>query len=191
MGNEIKLRSPAEETDFPCPCCSRNLVRYGWGYGCPGKRDGSCGFNISAKIKGATIPDSQFRKLFMNGETDVIKGFRSDKGVKYDARLVLDRGSGKVSFRFADGEDDPVLKCPLCGRPVRKKSWGYCCSSYKENCTFSLGYKIAGKNIPDKQARLLIMTGVSSEIRGFHRKNGEEFDAKLVLENGEVKFTRR
>lgn len=187
-GNRLNFVFPDRESSYRCPVCSRNLTRFPWGYGCPGREDGSCSFHISSSICGKDITDVQMEKLFEFGQTDVIHGFISKKGTRFDARLCVDTADGKISFLYEDGETDNILKCPLCGKAMVKKSWGYCCLAYKKGCDFSIGYNIAGKRIPDKQIRLLIMTGVSSMIYGFRSKKGTEFNAKLELVGKDVRF---
>jgi len=48
---------------------------------------------------------------------------------------------------------------------------------------------IAGKELSDSQVKQLLEKGKTSLIKGFTKKNGGTFDAKLVLsDEGEVKF---
>jgi DNA topoisomerase-3 len=80
------------------------------------------------------------------------------------------------------------LKCPLCGKPVVKYSWGWGCSGYKDGCKCSVSAKIAGKTITDRQVDILFAKGLSPVIKGFVGKSGKSFDARLKLDNGKAVF---
>lgn len=82
------------------------------------------------------------------------------------------------------------LTCPMCGKPVRKVSWGWGCSGYKEGCKFGVSAVIAGKKMTDAQVKALIEKGRTGEIKGFKSKAGKSFSAMLVLdkETGRANF---
>lgn len=84
-------------------------------------------------------------------------------------------------------EIDSIGMCPVCGRPIRKHSWGYGCTGYKEGCKFSIS-TIAGKKISETQVKALLTKGETGVIKGFVSKAGKKFDAKLKIENGKVVF---
>ena len=84
---------------------------------------------------------------------------------------------------------DVVGKCPLCGRDVVRKGFGYGCSGYKDNgCKFVVRTKICGRVISLSNVKKLLTDGETYKIKGFISKNNKEFDAVLYLDNGEVKF---
>lgn len=83
---------------------------------------------------------------------------------------------------------DLVGTCPLCGKDVIRGKYGYGCMGYKEGCKFRLGSFICKRPISISNARLLLETGRTSEIRGFTSKNGKLFNARLKLENGKAVF---
>ncbi|MBQ9736426.1 MAG: topoisomerase C-terminal repeat-containing protein [Clostridia bacterium] len=86
---------------------------------------------------------------------------------------------------------DEVGACPLCGAPVRRTSFGYGCSAYKEkNCRFSIRMKILGRQIPKSVAVALLRDGKTELLSGFiSQKSGKPFDAMLTLEkDGRVGF---
>jgi DNA topoisomerase-3 len=76
----------------------------------------------------------------------------------------------------------------MCGQSIKKQSWGYGCTGYKDGCKFSINSTIAGKKIGDAQVKLLLTKGVTNTIKGFKSKAGKSFDAKLKLENNKVVF---
>lgn len=81
-----------------------------------------------------------------------------------------------------------VLNCPLCGKPVRKVSFGWGCSGYKDGCKFTIG-TICGKKLTELQVKQLIENKRTNQISGFKSKAGKTFRAALCLESdGSIKF---
>jgi len=80
-----------------CPKCKKPLREFAKGYGC----NKDCGFVIWKEIAQKTISPAQVKKLLAKGVTDVISGFISKAGNKFDAKLSMD-GDGKVSMVFED-----------------------------------------------------------------------------------------
>ncbi len=80
--------------------------------------------------------------------------------------------------------------CPLCGQTVRRTSFGYGCSAFKEKgCKFSLSNVICKRVISIANVKKLLSEGRTHKIEGFiSQKNGKSFDAYLKLENGRVIF---
>jgi len=84
---------------------------------------------------------------------------------------------------------DVVGHCPLCKKEVRRTSFGYGCSGYKEGCKFSVKLKILGKVIPLSAVKSLLETGRTEPLSGFRsQKTGKTFDASLCLSDGNVVF---
>ena len=84
---------------------------------------------------------------------------------------------------------DVVGACPLCGREVRRTSFGYGCSGYKEGCRFTVKMKILGKLMSKKTVATLLSEGKTAVLSGFiSNKSGRSFDASLRLEGGNVVF---
>lgn len=173
-------------TDLKCPVCGKPMHKYGWGYGCTGYKDG-CRFSIG-KIAGKTLSDGQVKTLIETKRLDDVPGFISRTGKEFTASLVLDPEMGengettnyKIKFELGDNGDNTDLKCPACGRPLHKFSWGYGCTGYKDGCRFSIG-KIAGKMLSDAQIKMLIEGKELSKIEGFKSRSGKEFSAGLKL----------
>ena len=86
-----------------------------------------------------------------------------------------------VTTALHGGELDPPVPCPVCGKPMKKQSWGYGCSGYKEGCKFSVG-TICKKNLTEAQFRKLIKDRDSGLISGFKSKAGKSFRAHLLLD---------
>lgn len=80
-----------------CPICSKGqIVKNKKGYGCTNWSSG-CKFFIS-EICGKKIPITQIKKIIESGKTDLIQGFKSKKGVDFNARLILK--DEKIQFEF-------------------------------------------------------------------------------------------
>ncbi|MCF8011138.1 MAG: DNA topoisomerase III [Clostridiales bacterium] len=173
-----------------CPLCGCDVIENKKGYGCSGYKNG-CKFIIWKEIAGKKITCSQAKKLLEKGKTGIIKGFKSRKGNKFDAALILK--DDKVEFQFENAESDSgreaIGKCLLCGKDVIENAKGYGCSGYKDGCKFIIWKNIAGKKITSKQARELLQKGKTGKLKGFKSKSGKSFDAVLVLgEGGKINF---
>ncbi len=84
---------------------------------------------------------------------------------------------------------EAVGACPLCGSEVRRTTFGYGCSAYKEKgCRFSVNMTICNRVISPGNMRCLLENGKSAKIEGFVSKAGRLFDAALRLEDGKVVF---
>ncbi len=86
-----------EKSGFSCPLCGHSIIKTKWGYGCSDYKAG-CKFTVSNTIAGKNITETQIKKLFSRGSTDLIKGFTSKTGKKFDAKLQLK--DGKIGFVF-------------------------------------------------------------------------------------------
>ena len=87
---------------------------------------------------------------------------------------------------------DAAGKCPLCGSEVRRTSFGYGCSGYKNGCKFTLNGIICGRVISISNVKKLLSDGESYKIEGFiSPKSGKQFSAKLKLKNGRAEFDFR
>jgi DNA topoisomerase-3 len=87
------------------------------------------GVRIARTILEKEIPAEQAVKLFVDGKTDLIPGFRSKKGRFFAAHLTLDKETGKLGFEFAPrkakgGDEDGDGKHPKkkdSGKQAAKK----------------------------------------------------------------------
>jgi DNA topoisomerase-3 len=97
------------------------------------------------------------------------------KKIVEDAKQRL----GKINFVSGNTTD---LSCPQCTKDILKKNWGYICES--KECGFSVNFKIAEKNLPQKELENLFRKNETSIIKGFKKKDGSgTFDAKLVIKD--------
>ena len=78
--------------------------------------------------------------------------------------------------------------CPLCGSEVIEQEKSYGCSGWRDGCKFAIWKTIAGKQISARTAQALLRRGRSPVLKGFKSKSGKAFDARLKLDQGEVRF---
>jgi DNA topoisomerase-3 len=182
-----------------CPECGGVLTTTSFGYGCSNyfNEENKCSFTLG-KICGVDIPEEEFKKLILEGHTNVISGFVSKKKKKFSAELTMtknEEGKNVIGFNFDNVEPESLngVVCPDCGSAILKKSFGYGCAGYKaedeNSCHFAIG-KIAGKTIPVKNVMELLQKGKTEKITGFKAKSGSKFDACLALEKDETGKSR-
>ena len=78
-----------------CPKCNEAVVISDKVYACSG-----CNLKVWGKVASKKLTLPQVETLFSKGKTAVLKGFKSKAGKAFDAKLVLDTATGKVSFEF-------------------------------------------------------------------------------------------
>ena len=72
-----------------CPKCRQGQIIEGQrGFGCNRYREG-CDFVVWKEMAGKKLTERQIQTLIAKGKTGIIKGFKSKKGSKFDARLKL------------------------------------------------------------------------------------------------------
>lgn len=81
-----------------CPRCGKNVVEYPKSFSCESGKEG-CGFTIWKKIAGKTVSAAQAKKLLDKRRSDLMKGFTSKAGKKFDAYLIL-KDDNSVGFDF-------------------------------------------------------------------------------------------
>ncbi|MBQ7076874.1 MAG: topoisomerase C-terminal repeat-containing protein [Lachnospiraceae bacterium] len=165
--------------DIKCPLCGAGIVRTGFGFACVNRDKETCKFSVGT-ILGKLVTEKQLKALLTNGKTDLIKGFKSKTGKKFDAILVLDNGS--VKFEFPDSEEkESMLTCKRCGKRLIKRRFNYECE-----CGFKVSHVVAKKELTEEQVGELLTTGVLKEkVTGFTSKKGTSFDAWLKYNENE------
>lgn len=78
----------------PCPCCNGALKANSKAISC------DCGFILWKTQASKDLSDTQLLAVLTKGKTAKIKGFKSKVGKDFEAKLVLDKASKKVSFEF-------------------------------------------------------------------------------------------
>ena len=94
-----KILFPQRRSDIHCPKCGKgSLVFYPR---CAKCSDADCGWTLFRTVAGKILTDEQLTRLAVNGETDIIKGFTSKAGKRFEASLSLD-GDFKTVFVFPE-----------------------------------------------------------------------------------------
>ncbi|APH14465.1 DNA topoisomerase family protein [Clostridium sporogenes] len=172
-----------------CPLCGGTIIEGKKGYGCSNWKNG-CKFVIWKTIAKKSITSSNVKDLLNKKETSIIKGFKKKNGDKFSAKLILKKDN---TIGFATSFNNIALgKCPLCDGNIIECSKGYNCSNWKNGCKFFIRKTIANKSITPSNIKKLLSSGETNVIKGFKKKNGDDFDAKLMLlKDGEVTFKKR
>ena len=89
----------ATRSAFACPACQSEVIEREKSFSCSAWKSG-CSFTIWKSIAGKNISASMAQKLAKQGKTQVLKGFKSKAGKKFDARLKLE--NDKVVFDFGE-----------------------------------------------------------------------------------------
>jgi DNA topoisomerase III len=177
-----------------CPLCGGDVVDKNTFYGCQGYQTNGCTFRISHTIAKKKISVAQVKKLLQNGQTDIIKGFTSNKGKKFDTYLYWNEEKKQIDWGFNKdkaqrGNGQEIGICPSCGDKVVNKGSFYGCQGYQTTgCKFSINAVIAKKEIPLEQVKKLLTEGKTDVIKGFTSRGGENFDAFLFWNAEEKKI---
>lgn len=115
-------------------------------------------------------------------------------GVGHSANWIFSedvRENFTPSKKMTKGKGSTKLgNCKKCDGSVVDKGSFYGCSNYQKNqCNFTISKKILGKNITQKNIKLLLTEGKTELIEGFTNKD-KTFNARLFLDEQEkrVKF---
>lgn len=192
---DFSENEPERLDGVTCPDCGGDILLKSFGYGCSNynqeTREG-CKFAVG-KIAGKELSEEQLKELLTTGKTATIRGFKSQKGVKFDACLALvkdEDGCHRVQFNFDDVEAKVIknVNCPCCNSEVVKSTYGFRCANYdreaEDGCKFSIG-TMGGKELTEAQLKELLLNGRTSTIYGFKSKSNKKFDARIALNKDE------
>ncbi|MBQ8821061.1 MAG: topoisomerase C-terminal repeat-containing protein [Lachnospiraceae bacterium] len=198
-GKDSKGIATRKPLGIPCPVCGGELNTTSFGYGCSNffNKENGCKFSVG-NIAGVVLSEEDFKELITSGKTKLIDGFVSKSKRKFSASLAMKKEEdGKINISFDSFQSEPEVvegvKCPACGDKMLVKPFGYGCAGYnpedEKSCKFAIG-KIANKDLNQMQVKELLLNGKTPTIRGFKAKNGNKFDACLVLEKEEGQLPR-
>lgn len=184
--SEIAARPPAEpvrdprarsdadaEPLAPCPRCEAVVRPFKRGWACDG-----CELKIWDQVASRRVSPTMAKALLTQGETQVLKGFRSKAGKPFSAALVLEE-DGKVGFRFPES---PALgDCPVCKTPVRRRGKVYTCERGRA-CPFVVFAEMHELEIPEEAVSALLEHEVSTYLEGFVSKAGKRYGGVLRWE---------
>ncbi len=173
--------------DVKCPLCQGDIVQTPFGYGCANydrNKEDSCRFSIG-KIAGVKLKETQVKALLLTGKTEIITGFKSKNGKKFDAPLKLTE-DGRIEFDFPERPkpEETKVKCPKCGALLKKSQWYYEC-----DCGFRVNRYVAKVELAEEVLEELFAKGYTAKkITGFTSKAGNVFDTCLKFEEDEIRF---
>ncbi len=172
----------SEETTISCPYCGNYMKTTRKGYRCPNE---DCGFFVGS-IAGKLFTEEEVINLLNTGKSDLVTDFKSKKGDKFSAYVVFDKEEKAFSFEFPETSGtESDYKCPNCNSALIKNKWTYDC-----DCGFKLQTGIAHKSFTDKNIAELLSNGITGPIKGFKKKAGGTFSAKVSMdkETGALSF---
>ena len=163
---------------YSCPFCGKPMKKTKFGIWCSPEA-GGCGYNVNLEKSGKKLPESAIKKLCEGKQTQVISGFTSQKGTKFNAALKTDPETRKIVFVFdeapkIDGGDMP--ECPCCGKKLSDGKWDIYC-----DCGLKIPKSLCGKTFTEKQIQKLIEGG-SIFVKGFKSSKGKIFDANVRVD---------
>ena len=85
----------------PCPSCGKDVIERGKAFGCSAWRETGCAFKVWKVMSGKKLSAAQVKTLLKSGHTNLIKGFKTRSGNRFQAALKLDERNGVV-FDFGD-----------------------------------------------------------------------------------------
>ncbi len=173
-----------------CPICNAAVIRGKSAYGCSAWKQG-CKFVLPIRQWGLLIQPELAREIFAHKRTLTPHPIEID-GRKLFATLSLDK---KGNLGYAEAEvakkeegQEALGVCPTCGGDIVAGAKTYGCSNWRNGCKFVIWKTMAQRQIPLEVAQQLLSAGTTETLSGFKSKAGKDFEAKLKVINGEVKF---
>jgi DNA topoisomerase-3 len=174
----------------PCPLCQAPVIKGREHFGCSRWKDG-CAFVLRTDSLGAEVTAGLASELLRNRVSLKPQLLRIDEEPVFGKMTLADDGTvayEAVEARAADKGKEVLGTCPACGGDVVESTKGYGCSNWQNGCSFTIWKTMAKRKIPKTQAKKLLSKGESDLIKGFTSRAGKPFDARLKLEDKEVKF---
>jgi len=113
---------------------------------------------------------------------------RTKPGSRWIAKTANGDGSSSAGAKASERSTGTLGPCPLCGSDVIEQEKSYSCSGWRSGCKFAIWKTIAAKRISARTAQALLRRGTSPLLKGFKSKSGRAFDARLRLDQGQVRF---
>ena len=172
---EAKMETVVE--DVKCPYCGGKIVKRPTGYACESR---SCRFFVNNA--GGQVTETDIRDLVNNGQTRIIPGILMSKngGKPLNAGMKLNPQGSEytTSFMFEHNADQDLgIKCPYCGRKVRKTPFGFACED--RSCGFSVN-DFHGR-VKEKDIRDLVENGQTGVLTLHSDRKNKDYSARLIL----------
>ncbi|HDR4589473.1 TPA: DNA topoisomerase 3 [Bacillus cytotoxicus] len=181
-----------------CPNCGSDIVEYEKFYGCKGYKEHNCKFGVKKTIAKKKISEAQIKKLLKNKKTDVINGFVSNSGSKFNTYLFWNVQKQCVDWGFnAENQEsskkksgkDTGINCPFCGKEMVEYEKFIGCKGFKDGCEFKIPKKYCGVDLTSQHFEQLVNQGETTQIDGFIY-NGKNFSKCLCVKDGKVVFKK-
>ncbi|MDP9424734.1 MAG: DNA topoisomerase, partial [Actinomycetota bacterium] len=141
-----------------------------------------------ARMERGAEPRPAFMEDIRGLALSLVEEVRGKEGEKVaaPARHNGRRGSGRgPTWSGSNGSvagDAPLGACPKCGSPVVESKKAYGCSAWKTGCSFAIWKTVSGKRVSAAQAKQLLESGRTGQLKGFKSKAGRPYSAALVLD---------
>ena len=104
-----------------------------------------------------------------------------------DVKQLLDK---QVIQMTKDALEIPMIRetayqCPVCGKTLIREGMRLKCTEDD----FYIPLRVAGISLTEEMLRSLFQEGRTGMIQGFKKKDGTKFNACLVLDNNQLKFS--
>lgn len=167
-----------------CPDCGKEVLEKKNVYSCQSHtKDSSC-FVVFKTVGKKKISASQVKQIASKGVSNLIKGFTSQKGTKFDAKLKWNKETKKVEYEFEKKEPPKQtnLTCPFCGKgEIKESPKAFGCSNWQGGCKFTVWKVTSGKKMTLDIVKKLVEEKQTDKMSGFKSANGKEYSARLVL----------
>ncbi len=150
------------------------------------------GIDLIQKLPLEQIKSAELTAIWERRLADIARGtedaelFRKD----FEATVVewvrtINTKVARTNQSYANMLDG--AKCPLCGNAIYITDDAFECGNHQNGCKFTIG-TICGKKITEAQLKKLLKDGETNIIKGFKKKDGSKFDAKIKLTDGKLSF---
>ncbi len=167
-----------------------------------------CSVRVFKVIAGLELTEPQMRELLEKKFLPPMEGFRSRLGKEFSAGLEI-KDTGKVSFAFAGGSDDPdapppfdfssaqpICDCPVCAKKKRhgkiyETPTNYTCDIAAKDpkaCNGKIPRVLCKKEISTASAIKFFTEGKSDLIENMISKRGRPFSSYLLCKAGEKRL---
>lgn len=80
-----------------------------------------------------------------------------------------------------------IGKCPICNGNIYENQKSFYCENWKE-CGFSIWKQICGRTLTTVNVKDLLEKGQTKKLKGFKSKEGNKFEASLILQDNKIKM---
>ena len=150
------------------------------------------GIDLIQKLPLDQLKSAELTAVWERRLGDIARGTENAESFKADFENALREWVKTINTRVAKTNQSYAnmldgVRCPLCGKTVHIVDDGFECIARKDGCKFAIS-TICGKKISEQQLRKLLTDGSTPLIKGFKKKDGTKFNAKLKIENGKMAF---